>query len=150
MNECLRTTFASIFVPFALYIWQVFPYSLRSLPQREWCEHIGNRHILLMLSGGKTGLAYAPQKAHGTQMKEMRTLCVCISLRRLWAHLHGLVCVYVQVCVHIGVFQSACWQTVSWLMSSCRPSLFMSPVTLLPSQSTSTWKPQSLISTAAE
>lgn len=79
------------------------------LAPAEWCEHIGNRHILLMLSGGKTGLASAPQKAHGIQMKEIRTLSVSISLHWLWAHLHGLECVYVKMCVHIELlFQSAC------------------------------------------
>lgn len=82
----------------------------RSLPQWEWCEHIGNRHILLMLSGGKTGLASAPQKAQGTQMKEIWTLCVCVCV---WicagcghicmvscACVFMLVCVYVQLCVY--------------------------------------------------
>lgn len=106
-----------------------------------------------MLSGGKTGLASAPQKAQGTQMKEIWTLCVRVYMRWLWAHLHGLVrmcfhacvCLCATVCVHVGVgllFQSACWQTVSWLMSSCRTSLFMSPVTHLLSQSTGTWNPE--------
>lgn len=98
--------------------------------------------------GKKTGSASAPQKAQGTQMKAIWTPCVyvgagcghiCVVMRAC------ILCVFMCKHVHIGegrLFQSACWQTVSWLMSSCRPSLFMSPVTHLPSQSTSTWNPE--------
>lgn len=58
---------------------------------------------------------------------------------------------YLQLCARVSIGADVLvWQTVSWLMSSCRTSLFMSTVTHLFSQRASTWNPGSLISTAAE
>lgn len=58
---------------------------------------------------------------------------------------------YLQLSAHVSIGADVLvWQTVSWLMSSCRTSLFMSTVTHLLPQRASTWNPGSLISTAAE
>lgn len=70
---------------------------------------------------------------------------------------------YVDLCIHVCIFMSVCvnrgkrlplqfsgWQAVSWLMSSCWASLFMSPVTHLLSQSTNTWTPAPLRSLAQQ
>lgn len=98
-----------------------------------------NRQILLMLSVGRDigtgdpneGDANATVRGHGG---------MCI-------HFYAVIC----KCVYMHEHGGWCFGLrVSWLMSRCRTSLFMSTVTHLFSQSGSTWNPGSLISTAAE
>lgn len=126
-------------------------------------QHIGNRHILLTASGGKDRIGLCSTEGTGDWDEGDMNGVVCACVRRWWVHLHDparcACCVFfksVWISVRAAgaaVFRRAHWQTVSWLMSSCRPSLFMSPVTHLPSQSSGTWNPEtpkSLISTAVE
>lgn len=150
--------FFALWASFRIYIWQVFPYSPRvSHPSGSSLstQVIGTLLHSCCQGKGRIGLC----STAGTEDPDEGDMiclhvCTCAFIvlgTSAWAcayvHVFSCLCVFMceYVCVHIGEgppFQSAGWQTVSWLMSSCRPSLFMSPVTHLLSQSTSTWNPE--------
>lgn len=120
LNEHISTapaliscTFCSL-ASFRIYIWQVFPYWAGSLPQRGWCEHIGNRHILLMLSGGKDRIGLCSTEGTGDRDEgDMNGVCapvVSASARPgvcadVFSSSCGFTCNF--VCTHSG--KSCCF-----------------------------------------
>lgn len=120
---------------FRIYIWQVFAYLVRILPSWGCWEHAGwSAEARAVRKKRDVGLCSA--EITREQMKAM-PLYVHASA---WSSAFG-VC-YLQRWAHMNMRADVLvWQTVSWLMSSCRTSLFMSPVTHLFSQSTSHLKP---------